>query len=112
MRLPGVTRMTVIGRTTHWLHMLAGSSTNEEHASAHRSQTLMESLTHSLDMACRGYLCAPLVDCDPLTDPDCGPNGKKPRPLSQMLAPEQGLDMTPELEPGHTPTGEAAPLKF
>ncbi len=48
---------------------------------------LLESLTHSLDLACRGYLCAPLVDCDPMTDPECGPTGKKevqfPEPASR-----------------------------
>jgi hypothetical protein len=42
-----------------------------------RMHALLESLTHSLDLACRGYLCAPLVDCDPMTDPECGPTGKK-----------------------------------
>jgi hypothetical protein len=51
-----------------------------------RMHALLESLTHSLDLACRGYLCAPLVDCDPMTDPECGPTGKKvqfPEPASR-----------------------------
>jgi hypothetical protein len=42
-----------------------------------RIHAMLESLTHSLDLACRGYLCAPLVDCDPMTDAECGPTGKK-----------------------------------
>jgi hypothetical protein len=40
-------------------------------------QSLLHSLTDSLDLACRGYLCMQLVDCDSTTDPECGPAGKK-----------------------------------
>jgi hypothetical protein len=42
-----------------------------------RMQSLLHSLTDSLDLACRGYLCMQLVDCDSTTDPECGPTGKK-----------------------------------
>ncbi|WP_263356284.1 hypothetical protein [Acidicapsa ligni] len=38
---------------------------------------LLGSVTSCLALACRAYLCAPLVDCDPVNDPDCGPTGKK-----------------------------------
>jgi hypothetical protein len=30
-------------------------------------------------MAARGYLCAPLVECDPLVDPECTEAGVKLR---------------------------------
>jgi hypothetical protein len=43
----------------------------------HRKHGLWESLTASLDLACRGYLCMQVVDCDPVTDPDCSAAGKK-----------------------------------
>ena len=46
-------------------------------ARPHRMQSLLHSLTDSLDLACRGYLCMQLVDCDSTTDPECGPTGKK-----------------------------------
>ena len=42
-----------------------------------RMHALLESLTHSLDLACRGYLCAPLVDGAPMSARVCGPTGKK-----------------------------------
>ena len=38
---------------------------------------LWESLTASLDLACRGYLCMQIVDCDPVSDPDCSAAGTK-----------------------------------
>jgi hypothetical protein len=68
--------MAVIGRNISL--RLAGSSTGGGHNNAPRAHGFLDSLTHSLDLACRGYLCAPLVDCDPRTDPECGPAGKKP----------------------------------
>jgi hypothetical protein len=42
-----------------------------------RRHGLWESLTASLDLACRGYLCMQIVDCDPVTDPDCSAAGTK-----------------------------------
>ncbi|HEY9127771.1 MAG TPA: hypothetical protein VIM62_11625 [Acidobacteriaceae bacterium] len=38
---------------------------------------MWESLTASLELACRGYLCMQIVDCDSVSDPECGPSGKK-----------------------------------
>ena len=47
-------------------------------ATTHRKKHgLWESLTASLEMACRGYLCMQVVDCDPVTDPECSAAGKK-----------------------------------
>ncbi|HTJ29075.1 MAG TPA: hypothetical protein VL346_01155 [Acidobacteriaceae bacterium] len=43
----------------------------------HHRQSLWESLTASLDLACRGYLCMQVVDCDPVSDPECSAAGKK-----------------------------------
>lgn len=43
----------------------------------HHKQSLWESLTASLDLACRGYLCMQIVDCDPVSDPECSAAGKK-----------------------------------
>jgi hypothetical protein len=68
--------MTEIGRSTDGPHMPAGSA-GGEHPHADRFHDLLHSLTSSLDLACRGYLCMQLVDCDPITDPECGPTGKK-----------------------------------
>lgn len=42
-----------------------------------RRHGVWESLTASLDLACRGYLCMHLVDCDPVSDPECSAAGKK-----------------------------------
>ena len=42
-----------------------------------RKHGLWESITASLDLACRGYLCMQIVDCDPVSDPDCSASGKK-----------------------------------
>lgn len=42
-----------------------------------RKHSLWESLTASLELACRGYLCMQIVDCDPVTDPDCSAAGTK-----------------------------------
>ena len=69
--------MTVIGSTTDRLHPAADSTkSGVQHASL-RMHGLFHSLTYSLELACRGYLCAPLVDCDPVTDPECSEAGKK-----------------------------------
>ena len=46
-------------------------------ATKQRKHGLWESLTASLDLACRGYLCMQIVDCDPVTDPDCSAAGTK-----------------------------------
>jgi hypothetical protein len=57
-------------------------------------QALLDSLTHSLDLACRGYLCAPLVDCDSKTDPECGPTGKKLQFPEAIRDPVRGLALS------------------
>jgi hypothetical protein len=93
--------MTVIGRSTHWLHMMAASKMRGGHWSAPRMEVLLQSLTNSLDLACRGYLCAPLVDCDPLMDPECGPTGKKlqfPEPVRQGIVAATGDSQMPAAE--------------
>jgi hypothetical protein len=69
--------MTGIGRSEDAFDPAASPTRREGRSHVPRMHALLESLTHSLDLACRGYLCAPLVDCDPQTDPECGPTGKK-----------------------------------
>jgi len=63
-----------------------------------RAPLMMNSLISCLDLACRGYLCAPLVDCDPETDPECGSAGKKllmpdakPSGFVENASPEFGM---------------------
>ena len=61
-----------------------------------RMQSFLHSLTDSLDLACRGYLCMQLVDCDSTTDPECGPTGKK---LVFRAATEQERATSAEMPP-------------
>jgi hypothetical protein len=69
--------MTVIGSKTDRLYPPADSAKGEAQHASLRMHGLFHSLTYSLELACRGYLCAPLVDCDPVTDPECSEAGKK-----------------------------------
>ena len=69
--------MTVIGSNTDQLHSAVGSAKGGAQHASLRMHGLLHSLTYSLELACRGYLCAPLVDCDPATDPECSESGKK-----------------------------------
>jgi len=91
--------MTVNGSNSDPLQMMAGPvTTGGQHSSA-RMHGLLHSLTYSLELACRGYLCAPLVDCDPVSDPDCSEAGKKlqfPNPAverSRLSAAEELREM-------------------
>jgi hypothetical protein len=96
--------MTVIGRCTQRPLVAAGSEAGGGRTTP-RTQGFLQSLTHSLDLACRGYLCAPLIDCDPLTDPECGPAGKK------LLEPEVHPELARALKAGEISPGEIASLK-
>ena len=83
--------MTVIGSNTDRLQTAAGttgSDTGGARSVSVRMHGLLHSLTYSLELACRGYLCAPLVDCDPVTDPECSEAGKKlqfPTPTTEAV---------------------------
>lgn len=70
--------MTVIGNPSQGLQDAATAMPSGKQRSS-RIQALIHSLTCSLDMAARGYLCAPLVECDPLVDPECTEAGVKLR---------------------------------
>jgi hypothetical protein len=89
--------MTGIGGNNRLLHMAAESATGG-HVPGRRMHALMDSLTHSLELACRGYLCAPLVDCDPETDPECSAAGKKiqfPEPVRRVAPHEATQEISP-----------------
>jgi hypothetical protein len=73
--------MTVIGNNARGPQDAATSLPPGKQRSS-RMEALLRALTSSLDMAARGYLCAPLVECDPLVDPECTEAGVK------LLVPE------------------------
>jgi hypothetical protein len=69
--------MTENGRSTDLVHELTHVPNTDGHRFFPRMDGLFQSLVSSMEIASRGYLCAQLVDCDPATDPECGPAGKK-----------------------------------
>ncbi len=75
------------------------------------SESLLDAITHSLDVAARGYLCAPLVDCDPATDPECSEAGKKLQfvPADKNWPSNQALGRQGEPSAGHTDRAMAKP---
>ncbi len=68
--------MTGFGSSIRSPQAASDATTGGGHSRSPRVYALMESLMHSVDLASRGYLCAPLVDCDPMTDPECGTSGE------------------------------------